>query len=706
MYNPSAYPFIRLCLAFALGIILQDELQVRFDPTILFYCSIPVCAFASLFVHPKLETVWISGVLILGTICIMGMKAYHSANELTGQKDHFSHLVKAEVFVGVISDLPESTVSGAKCRIRVEQIKANDSDFQSASGSLQLYIKSDSTSPILHYGDLVAVRCSAMPIPSALNPDAFDYAWYMHTQNVHYQAFVRSDSLIFLESNQGNIFWKYTFAARQRVLDALRNHFTNQEELGVAEALLVGYKGNLPDELQNAYIETGSMHILAVSGAHVGIIFLGVMFMLKKVYIRHRYWRMIETGILLASIWGFAFLAGMGPSIARATVMFSFYLMARAFRLDYEGYNIIAASAFCLLVYDPLMLFQVSFQLSFLAVFGMMVFYPQLYKLSPVMPKWVDYFWKIFLLGLAAQLGTLPVSLLYFHQFPIYFWLSGLIVVPVASLYMYGAAVLLFIDWLAPTFSHMVAQPVILLVKGMNLTIYGIQKLPWALLDGIWLRWWEVLLFALLMAFLALHLLRPQGKWVLAMSFCFLCLSLSHFVKEWMHSDQIEVIVYHTGSSKTLLLDITHGHQIHVFGPDERNEKVEKFSAMGHRTAMGTLRATDQIGSQIFENMEVKMHGNSVASLGHFIQTGEQTYAVLDKPFSFQPIGQPVQIDALIVQNCAGTDIGDCLAVLAPNRIIIGQSLKRKEAQKWIEAANERNIPVHEIAKLGAWQRT
>jgi competence protein ComEC len=703
MYNPSAQPFVRFSFAFAIGIALQDQILSDFDPTWLFYSSVIVCALAALYIHTTVEYVWVSGALILSSLVVMGMEAAYVHNEMSA-KTHFSKQTPHPFFIGTITNLPELTASKTKCIFQVEQIVGIDKNILPATGALQLFLPKDSLRNKYQFGDRMIIRCTPNRLAPPLNPDAFDYAAYMHSQNVHYQAFIKPDSAIVLEHDQGSAIWAATYRARERVLLTLAKHFTDPAELGVAEALLVGYKGHLPDELQNAYIETGSMHILAVSGAHVGIIFLGMMFLLRKIPIRHRHWRLVETLILLASIWGFAFLAGMGASIARATVMFSFFLVGRAFRLDYEGYNIIAASAFFLLLYEPFMLFQVSFQLSFLAVLGMMLFYPPLYKLSPLMPKWLDYFWQIFLFGLAAQLGTLPLSLYYFHQFPLYFWLSGLIVVPVASVYMYSAAVLLLVEAVMPALGTLIATPIIWMVKLMNATIYGIQKIPFALIDGIWLRWWEVLVLALATAFIAIQLYKPKGVYLVGISACLCAVSLSHLAKVVLQSQENQIVLYHTGSSKMMLMDVFGGHHLIASGTvGVEGSKAEKFAAGAHRMAMGNKTPDQYVSPQNFKRDEQVQFGQFLHQIGPCLQFGESSFAVLNQAYSFQPNGKRIALEGLIIDTDSEISVELCLAVFSPKVVILSQSVRRKALEEWQRLSAEHHIEVHAIAREGAW---
>lgn len=697
--NPSAYPAVRLCLAFAAGIVLQDCVFPQFDPSYLFYISLPFCAFAGMYIHKGLNTVWLSGMAILLTTIIAGMKATHAHNELTGSKVHFMHTEQPYAIKALVSDKPEQTASGYKFKLKVTTTLSSQAQAQMASGNLQVYLKTTNADSVPKYGDELLVRCSPKCINGALNPDAFDFSQYMHTQNVHFQVFTRPDSVVMIGHGKGNLFWDLAYQMRDRILNTLAKYFTDTADLGVAEALLVGYKGHLPDELQNAYIETGSMHVLAVSGAHVGIIFMGIVLFLKQLRLRGKLWRRAELFIILACIWGFAFLAGMGPSIARATVMFTFYLIAKQFRLDYEGYNVLAASALCLLVYDPFMLFQVSFQLSYLAVLGMMVFYPTLYKLSPILPKWIDFFWKIFLLGIAAQLGTLPLSLMYFGQFPTYFWLSGLVVVPVATIYMFAAVSLIIVDQILPLAAWWLAQPIIWMVKAMNYSIYLMQKLPGALIDGVWLRWWDVCFFGSIVFLMALQFHYPKGWKIVGMSLALLGLSVSSLTKTMIRSSQNEVIVYHTGNTKTLLVDLIDGHQRVSLNQGIVSVKVTDFSAKNHRAALGLDLKDEAVLLSENNNLLPKQTSVSLP----FIQFGKRTYAIINSAYQFHHLGKTIPVDALILDQKVRLSPEDAFKLFQPKTVVLCQNLSRKTITIWTEYCVANNIELHAIGRTGAW---
>jgi competence protein ComEC len=289
--------------------------------------------------------------------------------------------------------------------------------LQPAAGRVLLYWAAKDSSRIPHYGDLLGVRARVEPTRPPANPHAFDYQRYLFHQNIHHQAFVAADSLVFLSSGHGTWWWNAAYTARDQVLALLRQHFPTPDAYAVAAALLVGYKDELSDELREAYTDTGSIHALVVSGSHVSALMVFLALLLNKlpIYGRKSQWVKFLIGIPL--IWSFALLTGASASVIRAVVMFSIYLLGNALWRDTNGWNILAGSALILLFFQPAWMFDPGFQLSYSAVAGMLFFYPRFNRLIPVLPKWANYLMDPLLLGCAAQLGTLPLSLYYSHIF-------------------------------------------------------------------------------------------------------------------------------------------------------------------------------------------------------------------------------------------------------------------------------------------------
>jgi len=216
---------------------------------------------------------------------------------------------------------------------------------------------------------------------------------------------------------------------RGKIIFELKQFNFKPEELAIIQALLLGQRQDISPETYSNYVAAGVIHILAVSGLHVGIILLLLNWVLKPVERLPR-GKFIKTLLLLALLWGFAILAGLSPSVVRAVSMFSFFAIGIQFNRRSSALNTLFISLLFLLLVNPDFIFQVGFQLSYAAVFTIVVFQPYLFGLFTPKFKALKYLWGILTVTIAAQIGVLPLSLFYFHQFPGLFFISNLVILP------------------------------------------------------------------------------------------------------------------------------------------------------------------------------------------------------------------------------------------------------------------------------------
>lgn len=274
-----------------------------------------------------------------------------------------------------------------------------------------------------------------------------------------------------------------------------RKLLVNDDAFAVAATLILGYRSDLDPELLDSYAKTGTIHALSVSGMHVGIVYLVLEFCLKWMN-RNTLLKWAKTVLILSLIWFYTLLTGCSPSVLRSAIMLSLFVMAKSLRKEPGSYHILFFSAFCLLITDTALLWDPGFQLSYLAVLGLVWLQPQLYQCINFRWPVSQRIWQMITLSLAAQILTYPVSVYYFHQFPLYFILSNLFIALPVTLLMYaGLAILLFrMYWLAPAFEWVI----ILMNKGLE----KIASLPYSTINQIWLSKLELLVLILFLFYL------------------------------------------------------------------------------------------------------------------------------------------------------------------------------------------------------------
>ncbi len=308
-------------------------------------------------------------------------------------------------------------------------LKIND---QKVQGKILVNLYRDSLENKLEVDDRLFVNTSFLNINASKNPYQFNYQNYLEKQHIYRQITIYKGAFIMLESSRSSL---KGLANRFRVNvnnKLLKNGFKD-DELAIVNALLLGQRQELSKELIENYSKAGAMHILAVSGLHVGIIMLLISFLLKPLK-RIKNGKLIHTVILILSLWVFAFIAGMSASVVRAVTMFTALSIGLVIDRKNSVYKNLIISLFVLLLFNPYYLFEVGFQLSYLAVFFIVWMQPIIYRSWK--PKWriADYFWQLFTVSLAAQLGVLPLSLYYFHQFPGLFFITNLMIIPVLGM--------------------------------------------------------------------------------------------------------------------------------------------------------------------------------------------------------------------------------------------------------------------------------
>jgi competence protein ComEC len=337
-------------------------------------------------------------------------------------------------------------------------------DSISCTGKVLLRIAQESSAHPLEIGDCVIAHARFGELQKKRNPHDFDYGAYLKRKNIQAQVFLKRNSYRIRKSSSFNL---RKWAADQRLFlkRELRGIIKNKEVLGITEAMLLGDKSEVPKEVITNYASAGVLHILAISGLHVGILFALLNFMTRPLLFLKK-GKYIRWVFVMLFMWGFALLVGLASSVVRAVAMFSFVGIALCISGRFTVLHSLVSAAFVSLLFNPFFLFDVGFQLSYSAVLFLVVLQPFLARLWRPKYKVLVYFWNLITVSIAAQIGVLPLSLFYFHQFPSLFVLSNLVILPFVGLVLFWALlVLLFAlsGWVLPFFVKRFTDFVLLL---------------------------------------------------------------------------------------------------------------------------------------------------------------------------------------------------------------------------------------------------
>lgn len=592
-------------------------------------------------------------------------------------------------WVGRIQRL-EPTGKRLRAWVQVAAVQDSQQQMQTAHHRILAYLDITADSRKLQSGDVLLLRGKVREVQGPLNPQQFDYKAYLSYRGVYYQAFVEEWQRI---DRQPSLFSKAA-QLRQYCIGILRKHLPTADEFSVGAALILGYKAELSEAVEEAYANTGAMHVLAVSGLHVGLVQLLLMALLGRLPIKGRWWRYLRTLLILLGIWAFALITGASPSVLRAATMFSFLAVGQAFERSTNVYNTLAASAFVLLCFNPMLLYHVGFQLSYLAVLGIVYFQPRIYRLWIVENRLGDYLWQLAAVSLAAQIGTLPISLYYFHQFPIYFLLSGLVVVPAAG-FVLGSGLLLFAVQAVPFAGSILGQVLYGLLYVVNACIFTLEQLPGSLVGGIWIGLGAVLLLYAILACSIIAHRTHQFRWVLAGLSLTVLLSGSYAWREWRIAQQRDITIYHL--YKQSAVDCFVGQRLVTLQPPRLEAGRLSFAAEQHRWWRGSRLAKAYALKDSAGAAKLPVWGYQ----GFWWLFGQKVLVLSDEE-QLRDRTAPPQ-DIILLSQAPRLRLGALVESVPAHLVVADGSNPPWIAERWALEAEAAGVRFHYTGKDGAW---
>ena len=466
---------------------------------------------------------WLSGFLLL--ICLVaigGLLAWQ--HNIRNSKDWVGHHYKETDYLVVRLDEPLVEKNKSfKANASITTLIENEKPIP-VQGKLILYFKKDSLLPSLEYGSQIVFKKPLQEIKNSGNPGGFDYKRYCIFQGITHQVYLKPGEFSILSAYDKKWLPSFLNATRNKVLNILRSNIKGDKELGLAEALLIGYKDDLDKTLVQSYTNTGVVHIIAISGLHLGLIYWLLLQLLKPMQ-RRKYLQPARPIIIIAGLWLFSLLAGAQPSILRSAVMFTCIILGENFSKKNSVYNTLALSAFIMLCYNPYWLWDVGFQLSYSAVLSIIIFMRPVYNLLYLKNKILDFFWKLNAVTIAAQILTLPVSIYHFHQFPVYFLFTNFLAVPLSSVIVIGEIFLCIVSFI-PSVALLFGKVLYWLIWLMNEHVEKIESLPYSLWDGLQINISQAILLLLFIAGISYWLLEKKKTGLQAGLVALLCFAV------------------------------------------------------------------------------------------------------------------------------------------------------------------------------------
>ncbi len=684
MINWFKYPFIRLLMPFMLGIWLSfsclslSKTEVKYLLLAVILLGITLFVVASVVRDYRYR--WVFGVILNLHLILIGVAIVQIRDDdLDTGKD---------VFVARLSECPAEKEKSVKVVLQM----------QSDMGSVMTYFEKTERSLALRYGDVIVFHELPKLVEAPRNPEQFDYRKYLSRKGVLRQVYLKDDAWEKLGVRRANPVYEFSYRLRDFLLATMRALGIGGDEYAVAAAILLGYDDTLPTELRQKYVAAGSMHILCVSGMHVGVVFMVFSYLLGFLNSRKHWQNLLKQLLLLLLIWFYALLAGLAPSILRSTIMLSFVILADVLKREGVLLNSLAASAFLLLCIDPANLFNVGFLLSYCAVVGIVVLQRPLYNLFYIRFRLLDKIWELTSVTLAAQIATAPFSVYYFHQFPSYFWLSNLFMGPISTVVIIGGMVMLLIFFI-PYINMGVAFCVKWMIFAMNAIVTWTESLPFSIVKGLCVNGLEFvcLIIALLLLMMAIE--HKRKFMVFGILFLLLVFSVSQLTRAVSQRSQMSLTVY--SMNKNTAIDFVCGNE-HVLLCDTvamNDPSVLSFSVENHLINEGVYNngIVLPVDEADFENFYLKKYGN-------LISFGGKTIGIYDEKSTFG-VKLPFRphLDCFIVQGRGKFDLEKLLNCYVVDLLIIDGSVPTYLSEKIATKAEELGVGFYDVKTAGAF---
>jgi len=497
-------PLAKIAILLCLGIIIAYYVPIgEINLKWLFLSACCSLIFAIVSFHSNRS---LSSIFILLVCILMGILTYES-HQMYYDHNHFSKIAQPDDILIITIDNVNVNSKNIQCKSTVSYAGPSIDTLQRVGGKILVYFPLEEEINLFSGVSLALVN-NSYGIFENNNPLTFDYKAFLANKKIYHQSYAYEGGYTILSYDQKNIISGTSDRSRNYVKVLLDNYIHDDKNRAIARAMLLGDRSLVDDELNRAYSDTGAIHILAVSGLHVGLVGWFVLMLLKPIQ-RFRYTEVIISFIAIMSIWLYVLMTGSGAPSMRAAAMYSCVLGAPLFRRYLSTYNTIGAAAIGILLLNPNQMMTISFQFSFIAVVSIIFFFPHVQKTLTWNSRVANYIWQLVALSISAQILLAPLSIYYFHKFPLLFWLSGIVAIPAAGMII-GLGIALVLTSLIPFVSAyitpIVGQLLEWVITGLNFSINLIDSIPHNIVDGIWIDRISLLIlyFGLLIAMIGM----------------------------------------------------------------------------------------------------------------------------------------------------------------------------------------------------------
>lgn len=507
-------PFLRLFIPFIAGILLENKYPVQNGFLATVFCIslilLIICNCISFLTIIELE--WVAGLVI--HIALFSMAGILIHVHLDIQADQSSCYEKGQsnlLLVRLLGD-PVQKQKSYKCSAQINWLTKDHTCFNE-NERIFIYFSKKPDPRQYSGGSLIIFRKELRPIENFKSSSDFDYKKYCHLRHIYDQVFLKENEYSLIDNEKEISLFSLFNSLREKILIIIKKYLPDKSGNSLLEALMVGFTDDLDPDLLKSYANSGVIHIIAISGLHLALICYILQLSLQKTG-RKKFSKWIKLVLIISSLWGYSLLSGASPSVIRAAGMFSLTLFARNILRETVFINILTASAFLLLCFEPNWVWDIGFQLSYAAVLSLSLFSKPLRDMLFLQNKILASIWNAASVSLAAQVLTTPLSIYYFHQFPSYFLVANLLAVPLSSGILIGGILLCAFSFILPL-GQLIGWLLGLLIHFLNGFIFYISKLPGSVIPQLTLTLPQLILFYFTIFCFYRFLFLKQKNWLL-----------------------------------------------------------------------------------------------------------------------------------------------------------------------------------------------
>lgn len=591
-----------------------------------------------------------------------------------------------------IDDEAEEKTRSFYCPVTITALSDTSGTIVEYNEKVALYFEKCLDAQHLVYGDIISFEFRPQPIRPNTNPYAFDFASFMKHKGISRSQYIAQQQWIYLGEKPQSKLWAFTSSLQRKLSEQIESCHLSPHSASLLKALLLGERQKFPQELRQYFSAAGLSHILAVSGLHMGVMATLIYFLLFPLSYSDSY-RKLRPLLTLLALWLYACVTGLSPSTIRACIMASFLLTAEMLDRRNSSLNALFASAFFMLLYNTSLVFDIGFQMSFLAVAGILLFYNRLnfWGRSPYYPvRWIS---SCVAVSIAAQIGALPVAVYYFHTIPLLFLIGNIFVLPLLP-FIFGFSFLMLVlsslhlpyEWLATAIDFV--------LRYIERLSFHIDRIPWSHIDGVWLNrhyLWFYFIGGLLL-YITIKNRSKKGLW-LTLGFCIVFFIAD--ISTYQSSGHPEMVVY--DSRETTVVQLSDRNGCYILMSD---------TLVGPQRLVGEEHRMKNRHEEyrLFQETASPFKGNAVYIDYPFALFHGKRLLLLDRrEWRKSSTDKPLDIDYAIVSKMFKGRVTDITRLFRIRALIIGADVHPGRAMSLQNDCFEQGIPCYDIRSQGAW---